>query len=241
MDAAVRQLYEFEKLYVAFRRVDVVYDVNDGHGFVQELLAWPKANAATRLTVSVDVHPRKNMSHPFQLAWKHRADMAVKIRQYDWFLAAESDTFVPAIAIAAQVAYATTLYEKHGMLLGFVRLCNDSLGRSFYSDITKPAARGAASTLPGIGSVVSPTNTYASVWAYPQTIMHAFVRSDDWKPVLKTSRNMRERAAWGWRTHGRIVTLVEDAPLRIYHLGKSGPFYARVRGHCTLPAGKLLS
>ena len=33
---------------------------------------------------------------------------------------------------------AEPLFKQHGAALGFVRLCNDTQGRSFYSDITKP-------------------------------------------------------------------------------------------------------
>ena len=94
--------------------------------------------------------------------------------------------------------------------------------------------------LEGLGQFVSPTNTYAAVWAYPRDIMRGFVKSTDWMPVLKTSRGMREKAAWGWR-QGKIVTLVDDASLRIYHLGKSGQYHARQRGHNSWPAEKLVA
>ena len=53
-------------------------------------------------------------------------------------------------------------------------------------------------------------------------------------------RGMRERAAWGWR-HAKIVTLVDDTSLRVYHVGKSGPYLVRVRGHNTLPASQLVA
>ena len=35
--------------------------------------------------------------------------------------------------------------------------------------------------------------------------------------------------------------LADDPSLRIYHLGKSGPYLVRVRGHNTLPAGQLVA
>ena len=107
------------------------------------------------------------------------------------------------------------------------------------ADITKPVARAAVVAFPGLGAFVPPQNTYAAVWAYPRTVMRAFVKSADWLPTLHTTRAMREKAAWGWR-HSRILTLADDPSLRIYHLGKSGPYLVRVRGHNTLPAAKML-
>ena len=134
------------------------------------------------------------------------------------------------------------LFEKHQILLGFVRLCNDTEGRSFYSDITKPVARSSVVRLPGIEghSFIVPQNSYAAVWAYPQAAMRGFVQSIDWpEGTRRLVRGMRERAAWGWR-HGKIMTLADSPALRIYHLGKSGPYLVRVRGHNTLPADSMV-
>ena len=242
-DVVMRQLDEMETAYSAFAKIDVIFDVNAGHGFLGELRAWPSTRptgVASRVSIRVDVHERQKLSHPFQLAWMHRASMAAKLELYDWFMTAEADTFVPARALAAQVALASTLYDKHQMLLGFVRLCNDTQARSFYSDITKPAPRKLAKELPGIGTIVPPQNTYAAVWAYPRSIMRGFMKSEDWD--FRSGRAMRERAAWGWRHYpGKIVTLVDDPSLRIYHVGKSGPYLVRVRGHNTLPASQLVA
>jgi hypothetical protein len=239
--ALVQQLEEIESAYVHFRRVDVVVDVNEGNAFQEQLLAWPLARSppATRVTIRIDVHPRAKLSHPFRLAWMHRAHMGSKVEAYDWFFSAESDTFVPARAMATQVALAEQLYARHHSALGFVRLCNDTSGRSFYSDITKPISRSRVTHLPGLGDFVAPQMSYAAVWAYPRSVMRAFISSEDWLPTLHTTRGMRERAAWGWKS-GRIVTLADDPSLRIYHLGKSGPYWVRVRGHNTLPAHRMV-
>ena len=239
--AVVQLLEEMESAYTFFHSIDAVVDVNEGNAYQNRLRKWPhrRAPRASRVSVRIDEHARAKMSHPFRLAWMHRAHMANQVESYDWFLSAEADTFVPARAMAAQVALAEQLFERHRALLGFVRLCNDTLGRSFYSDITKPVARSAVLRLPGLGAFVPPQNTYAAVWAYPRSIMREFVRSQDWLPTLHTTRAMRERAAWGWR-HGRILTLAEDPSLRIYHLGKSGPYLVRVRGHNTLPAARMV-
>ena len=142
--------------------------------------------------------------------------------------------------MAAQVSLAPTLYEQHRMLLGFTRVVNDTLGRCFYSDIVKPAARSSVMALDGLGRFVTPTNTYAAVWAYPRNVMRAFVKSVDWQPALKMVRGLRERAAWGWRS-GRIVTLVDDYALHIYHLGKSGKYHVKQRGHNAWPVEQLVA
>lgn len=188
-------------------------------------------------SVSVVAH---KLTHPFRLAWAHREHMVASLESYDWFLSVEGDTLVPGRAMAAQVALAPRLYERHNMLLGFTRVVNDTLGNCFYSDIVKPAASSTIVALDGLGRFVTPTNTYAAVWAYPRDIMRAFVKSADWQPVLKTVRGMRERAAWGWR-HGRIVTLVDESALRIYHLGKSGQYHVKQRGHNAWPVEKLVA
>ena len=238
--AVAQMLEEMESAY-PFARIDVVMDVNEGNAYQQRLRDWPhrRSPPASRVSVRVEEHAKSKLSHPFRLAWMHRTHMGSQVEAYDWFLSAEADTFVPARAMVSQVALAELLYERHRSLLGFVRLCNDTKGRSFYSDITKPVPRSAVVQYPGLGAFVPPQNSYAAVWAYPRSIMRAFVQSADWMPTLHTTRAMRERAAWGWR-HGRILTLADDPSLRIYHLGKSGPYLVRVRGHNTLPAAKMV-
>jgi len=240
--AVVRMLEEMESAYTAFGRIDVVMDVNEGNGYQDQLREWPhrRSPPASRVTVRIDEHAKAKLSHPFRLAWMHREHMGSSVESYDWFLSAEADTFIPARAMASQVALAEELYKRHNALLGFVRLCNDTNGRAFYSDITKPVARATVVQFPELGAFVPPQNTYAAVWAYPRTIMRGFVKSEDWMPTLKTTRAMREKAAWGWK-HGRILTLADDPSLRIYHLGKSGPYLVRVRGHNTLPAAKMIT
>jgi hypothetical protein len=248
----VKQLQEMEARYTPFSHIDVVVDANEGNGFVEDLRDWSRANAnaehahgPARVSVRVDVHKRQKLGHPFQLAWMHRAHMLKQLEEYDWFMSLEGDTFVPARAMLAQIRLAQPLYEQHHMLLGFVRLCNDTQNRSFYSDITKPASRSLAKVLPDLGiTIVPPQNTYAAVWAYPRMVMRAFAQSDDWHggALARRVAGMRERAAWGWRHYtGRIVTLVDDPSLRIYHVGKSGPYLVRVRGHNTLPADRLVA
>lgn len=164
---------------------------------------------------------------------------------WQWFMLAEGDTFVPGLAMATQLVLASALYSRHELLLGFVRVSNDTQGRSFYSDITTPAPRSAVQTF-GRRRFVTPQNTYAASWAYPRVVMQDFMRSEDWTDGVKHKvEGMRERAAWGWRQQ-KIVTLVDDAALRIYHLGKSGIYLVRVRLHGrgalynTLPVGKLV-
>ncbi len=266
-NAVVRLLNEMECTYVAFSRVDAVIDVNEGHAYQEALRRWRASACAVssapptpasaagavatvaagssssafagfgRVAVRVAAH---KLAHPFRLAWVHREHMGAELERYDWFLSVEGDTLVPGRAMAAQVALALPLYEKHRLLLGFTRVVNDSAGNCFFSDIVRPAARTSIVALEGLGDFVTPTNTYAAVWAYPRSVMHAFVRSSDWQPELKTVRGMRERAAWGWR-HGRIVTLVHDPALRIYHLGKSGPYHVKQRGHNAWPVDKLVA
>jgi hypothetical protein len=241
--AVVQMLEEMESSYTPFLRVDVVLDVNDGNAFQERLLHWPRSRMppASRVTVRVDSHAKAKMDHPFRLAWMHRAHMASKVDSYDWFLSAEADTFVPARAMLAQVALAEKLYERHNAILGFVRLCNDTSGRSFYSDITKPVPRSSVVEYPGLGSFVPPQNTYAAVWAYPRKIFRAFIGTADWTTPQKYVKAMREKAAWGCRYGcGKILTLADDPSLRIYHLGKSGPYLVRVRGHNTLPAERMV-
>ena len=242
-DAIVQQFEEMERGYVAFRRVDVVVDKRRPwlRRMSPSLAGISLANGIKGL-VRVDVHQRSTLTHPFRLAWMHRAQMESKLDAYDWFMSIEGDTFVPARAMATQVALAPMLFEKHQILLGFVRLCNDTEGRSFYSDITKPVARSSVVRLPGIEghSFIVPQNSYAAVWAYPQAAMRGFVQSIDWpEGTRRLVRGMRERAAWGWR-HGKIMTLADSPALRIYHLGKSGPYLVRVRGHNTLPADSMV-
>ena len=241
-DALVQMLEEMESAYSVFARIDVVIDVNEGNAYKDRVRDWPhrRSPPASRVRVRIEEHPNSKLDHPFRLAWMHRGHMGTSVNEYDWFLSAEADTFVPARAMAAQVALAERLYKTHKALLGFVRLCNDSNGHSFYSDITKPVPRSKVIELSGLGHFVPPQNTYAAVWAYPQSVMRDFVRSEDWMPTLHTTRAMREKAAWGWR-HGRILTLSDDPSLRIYHLGKSGPYLVRVRGHNTLPAARMIS
>ena len=267
-NAVVRLLDEMECAYDSFAMIEAVVDVNEGHAYQDRLRQWrasacpvaaapatstsaaralaaadghassPPSSSRGRVAVRVAAH---TLAHPFRLAWAHREHMAAELEKFDWFLSVEGDTLVPGRAMAAQVALAPTLYAKHGLLLGFTRVVNDSAGNSFFSDIVRPAARSTILALDGLGDFVTPTNTYAAVWAYPRNVMRAFVKSSDWQPELntKTIRGMRERAAWGWR-HGHIVTPVHGNALRIYHLGKSGAYHVKQRGHNVWPVDKLV-
>ena len=69
---------------------------------------------------------------------------------------------------------------------------------------------------------------------------------------------MRERAGWGWTktvnpVHSRSIVLCDAchagpnprerytaASLVVVHVGKSGPFFVRVRRHNTLPVAALV-
>ena len=237
-------LEEMESSYTPFLRVDVVLDVNEGNAFQERLLHWPRSRMppASRVTVRVDSHAKAKMDHPFRLAWMHRAHMASKVDSYDWFLSAEADTFVPARAMLAQVALAEKLYERHNAILGFVRLCNDTSGRSFYSDITKPVPRSSVvgaeerggGCAAGAGSEGG--GAHSSHCGPPWGAV-----GREWTTPQKYVKAMREKAAWGCRYGcGKILTLADDPSLRIYHLGKSGPYLVRVRGHNTLPAERMV-
>ena len=92
-----------------------------------------------------------------------------------------------------------------------------------------------------MGITVVRADTYAAVWAYPRTICKPLCRAMTGQAEPSPRRRHAERAAWGWRHYpGGIVTLINDPSLRIYHLGKSGPYLVRVRGHNTLPADRLV-
>lgn len=244
--AVTRMLDEMEAEYHPFRRVHVVVDVNEENGYRARLERWsPTAGAAgtggaPRVSVRVDAHAASSMRHPFYLAWMHRAHMASQLERYEWFLSLEADTLVPGAAMRAQIALAPPLYERHKLLLGFARVSNNSAGSSFFSDITKPAPRSSLRRLEGLGEFVTPQNTYAAVWAYPREVMRGFVASADWSGDNRPVKNMRERAAWGWRS-GSIVTRVGDSSLFVYHLGKSGRFYRVERGHNILPVSRLVA
>ena len=237
-NAVIRLLDEMDRAYTDFASIDAVIDVNEDNAYRKRLRDWRSSSSSSERRVDVTVAPHQ-LSHPFQLAWKHRDHMAAVLERYDWFLSAEADTLVPGRAMATQVALAPRLYSQHNLLLGFTRVVNDTEGRSFFSDIVKSAPRSRAFTLQGLGTFVDPTNTYAAVWAYPRRVMQGFMGSGDWSSQARTTRGMRERAAWGWR-HARIVTLVGDSALRIYHLGKSGPFLVKERGHNAWPVEKLV-
>lgn len=236
--AVIEQLHEMEHKYTLFRRIDVIVDVNEGNRFAQRL-PYRTSDAAegSRVHLQVDVH--KNLSHPFRLAWAHRAHVEAHAEAYDWCMYTEADVFVPSRAIVAQFSLAEALYERRRLVVGFTRVVNNSAGNLFFSDIRVSASRGDVVHVPGLGDFVEPPNTYAAAWAYPRTTMRRFLSSVDWFPKLRSARGMRERAGWGWRS-ARIVTLADDDALFVYHYGKSGIYYARDRGFNSLPVNKLV-
>jgi hypothetical protein len=240
-NAVVNLLNEMETGYTMFERVDAVIDVNSLNAFQQQLSVWTppgRADAQRRVFVHVDVH--HNLSHPFRTTWAHRKHVAAHLEAYDWFLYTEADVFVPAVAMRAQIEIAIPLFETRQRPLGFTRMVNNSFGELFFSDVRKPVERSTIFTEPGLGTFGSPDNSYAATWAYPQRIMRHFMQSRDWLPVLRTTQGMREKAGTGWRS-GRVVVRLDDVTaLRVFHVGKSGVFYARHnRGFNTLPAERL--
>ena len=59
----------------------------------------------------------------------HRDHMEAQMEEYDWFMYAEEDTFVPWQALYSHVQLAEKVYEHSGRILSFLRLVNDSSGR----------------------------------------------------------------------------------------------------------------
>ena len=238
-NAVTALLIEMDAAYNMFQTIDAVIDVNPSNGFQHLLRSWPPNGGRRRVHVQVTVH--HNMSHPFRTTWAHRAHMQAHLEQYDWFLYTEGDVFVPASAVLAQTQLALPLYTRRHRPLGFTRMVNDSRGRLFFSDIRRPVSRSTAFSEPSLGTFAQPDNAYAASWLYPQVVMRAFVQSHDWYPVLRTTRGMREKAGVGWRSAGIVVRVDDPAPLRVFHVGKSGIFYPGNRhGFNSLPADQLV-
>jgi hypothetical protein len=242
-NAVTLLLAEMEVGYTAFRRVDAVIDVNPKNAFQEQLRNWrlplTDTRGAGRVWVQVVAH--YNLSHPFRTTWAHRAHMQGQLERYDWFLYTEADVFVPGTSVLEQTRLALPLYARRQKPLGFTRMVNDTAGRLFFSDIRRPVTRSSVFSEPGLGAFAPPDNSYAAAWMYPQLIMREFIRSRDWLPVLRTIHGMRERAGRGWGSAGIVVRVDDPAPLRVFHVGKSGVFYnSNRRGFNTLPAQKLL-
>ena len=239
-NAVAALLAEMEVKYTMFDRIDAVIDVNSQNAFQGQLQAWTppgSSEAPRRVFVQVAVH--HNLSHPFRTTWAHRNHVAANIENYEWFLYTEADVFVPATAMRAQVEIALPLYRRNRKLLGFTRMVNNTAGKLFFSDIRQPVARSTIFKSSGLGTFGVPDNSYAAAWAYPRLIMREFVVSKDWLPHLRGTQGMRERAGNGWKFGGIVVRLDDLAALRIFHVGKSGVFYAPHRGFNTLPADNL--
>ena len=239
LNAVTTLLAEMELEYDMFKRVDAVIDVNSLNAFQARLQAWtpPSSNLPRRVFVQVAVH--HNLSHPFRTTWAHRTHVAENLQHYDWFLYTEADVFVPATAMRAQVDLALPLYRRNRKLLGFTRMVNDTAGRLFFSDVRRPVSQESVFTAPGLGTFGVPDNSYAAAWAYPRLIMRGFYESKDWLPHLRGTQGMRERAGNGWKYGGIVVRLDDLEALRVFHVGKSGEFYAPHHGFNTLPAERL--
>lgn len=255
-NAVLATLEEMETGYTAFRRIDVVIDSNPINAFVRQLRHWTAERQAQRVHVRVSVH--SHLPHPFLLAWAHREHMerAVRNGRFDWYFYTEADVFVPSIAMRTQVDIAPELYARSELMLGFARVSNDSRGQQFYSDIRRSAVRMALLEVEGLGTFVHPQYTYAAAWAYPRAIMRDWLRNrTGWN--YTAGKIVRERAGWGWTmshplkpvTARNIVLCVAchagrasytAASLLVVHVGKSGPFFIRARGHNTLPVDALV-
>ena len=266
-NAVLSTLHEMETGYTLFRRIDAAIDVNPTNAFVRDLRRWDVQHGASSTAGRVRVHVRVHsaLQHPFLLAWAHREHMArsIRLEKHDWYFYGEADVFVPAIAMRMQVEVCPPLYEQRRLLLGFARVSNDTAGHQFYSDIRRSAIRQALEEVRDLGTFVHPTYTYAATWAYPRNVMRDWLQDGrGWN--YTAGKIVRERAGWGWAigsptapTASRDILLCvachaprasAPQPGEVYteqsslvtHVGKSGSFFARVRGHNTLPVGMLV-
>jgi hypothetical protein len=249
------QLHEMECCY-PFDRIDVVVDANAENAFAGRLLR--AAAGLTRLRVCVHRAPA-TLSHPFELAWQHRAHFEAASEWYSWAMYSEDDTMVPGVALRTLVNYSAAA-KARGALLTFLRVVNDTAGRLFLADeyrrlrepTVKPlqlhSSRPADERLSRREAqqptefVVTRHCTYAAAWAYPRATMAEFMRSMDWR---ETAHN-REHAAWGWhnlRIHGArgLKHCATHRGLSVQHLGASmDAYYRHPMGFNTVPASLAL-
>ena len=157
--------------------------------------------ATSRVCCKAAARPRRSAraqqpSDHQSSSWAHRAPMEAKLDEFDWFLYAEDDTFVPIAAMRQQLRLAEPLYREQGKLLSFARVANDSKGKLYCADLGSRQNVSHHFRFRDM-SFGSMTFSFAASWAYPKRIMRDFVRSEQWRVPVDT-RDLRASAGWGY-------------------------------------------
>ena len=237
--AVLTTLREMDERYVAhFAQIHAVIDANAGNMYVARLREF----AARLQRVHAEVRVHSNLQTNYHLPWAHRAPMEAKLDEFDWFLYAEDDTFVPIAAMRQQLRLAEPLYREQGKLLSFARVANDSKGKLYFADL---GSRQNVSHLFRFRdmSFGSMTFSFAASWAYPKRIMRDFVRSEQWRVPVDT-RDLRASAGWGYvrpemcTSRQQTIQPCQGCPgcavlpypspdAAVYHLTQCGDWYVR--------------
>lgn len=184
-------------------RVCVVVDTNSDS--TRELVAGITTD--DRFTVRVDVH--RNLSHPFDLTWTGRADLAARSSDFDYFMYIEDDILVPWDAFDAWRAEEPEL-DRRGLMRGFLRVETDERGRAVATDWFSTVTRPVAFAIGG-RRYVRPESFYHACWICGRGRMRWFVASEAWSrgfhrwsSVVRAHRRLRgvnytrEYSAFGW-------------------------------------------
>lgn len=103
-------LVEMDANYTMFGSVHAIINVNADNEYAEQLPRFAIASLTAR-RVRIEVRPMR-INSPWaahNLSWAHRAHMAERLDQYDWFLYTEEDTLVPATALWQMLATAEPL------------------------------------------------------------------------------------------------------------------------------------
>ena len=170
-----------------FETVDIFIDTNS------ERTAAYLPSEETQLIRDIYVH--KNMTHPFELTWAHRAHMKQVIANYDFFMYVEDDILITPQAIYLWHDRLPKL-RPMGYLPGFLRVEKDRHGRLVSSDFVAPDLDPEIVIIEG-DHYYQTKYPYQAFWIYDKLTMLKFAVSPSYwsgPPGFDT----RERAAYGF-------------------------------------------
>ena len=183
LETVVKNLQSYE-----FSKIDIIIDTNSN----ETVSSLSIENVNPRTTIKFKVH--KDLSHPYLLAWQHRANMNASINDYDFFMYLEDDIYVPFKALQRWRQDSDFLYpEKY--LRGFLRVEKNKNGVLISTDQCKRAKLWNLVRVKN-SLFYFPHVPYQAFWICDHQQMMDFINSPAWQND-NSDWCIRERAASG--------------------------------------------
>jgi hypothetical protein len=171
IDTRIEDLCKCINEYMKYAKdVTVIIDTNS-----DKMIGIMKDKYVDNNNILVFVH--ENLEKPFDLTWKHRKHMRDNIKNYDWFIYAENDMFIP-VENYENYKKKFDILHRINVVPSFVRI--EQKGDELYiSDLIRPSYfnRNMIYNIEG-SRYVKLENPYHAFWILPYFHLNKTIHDD---------------------------------------------------------------